>query len=50
MGYSQLRLAFGGDPSTVNYDAALLRAHLIKYFHNNLIVAFSGNRKACEEV
>ena len=33
-------LAFGGDPLTVTYDAALLRAHLIKCFDNNLMVEF----------
>ena len=38
-------LAFGGDPSTVNYDAALLRAHLIKCFDNNLIVEFPVTEK-----
>ena len=38
-------LAFGGDPSTVNYDAALLRAHLIKCFHINLIVEFPVTEK-----
>ena len=38
-------LAFGGDPSTVNYDAVLLRAHLIKCFDNNLIVKFPVTEK-----
>ena len=38
-------LTFGGDPSTVNYDAALLRAHLIKCFDNNLIVEFPVTEK-----
>ena len=31
-------LAFGGDPSSITYDSALLRAHLIKWFDNNLMV------------
>ena len=38
-------LAFGADPSTVNYDAALLRAHLIKCFDNKLMVEFPVTEK-----
>ena len=38
-------LAFGGDPSTVTYDVALLRAYLIKGFGNNLMVALSVTEK-----
>ena len=38
-------LAFGGDSLTVSYDAALLRAHLIKCFDNNLIVEFPVTAK-----
>ena len=33
-------LVFDGDPLTVIYDAALLRAHIIKCFDNNLMVEF----------
>ena len=38
-------LAFGRDPSTVNYDVALLRAYLIKCFDNNLIEEFPITKK-----
>ena len=40
-------LAFGGDPSIVTYDAALLRAHLGKSFDNNLMVEF---QKSIEKI
>ena len=33
-------LAFDGNQSTVNYDAALLIAHLIKCFHDNFFPSF----------
>ena len=38
-------LALGGDRSAANYDAALLRAHLIKCFDNNLLVEFPVTEK-----
>ena len=38
-------LAFGGDLSTVTYDVPLLRAHSVKCFGNNLMVALSVTEK-----
>ena len=38
-------LAFGGDPSTINYDVALLKAHLSTCFDNNLLVEFAVTGK-----
>ena len=38
-------LTFGGNRSADNYDAALLRTHLIKCFDNNLLVEFPVTEK-----
>ena len=38
-------LAFGWDPSTVTYEAVLLRVHLIKCFDNNLMAEFPVTEK-----
>ena len=37
--------AFGGDPSTATYDAALLRDYLIKCFDNKIMVEFPVTKK-----
>ena len=38
-------VAFGGDPSAVTYDAAFLRAHLIKCFNKTLMLEFPVTEK-----
>ena len=38
-------LTFGGDPSTVTFNAALLTAHLIRCLDNNLMLEFPVTEK-----